>query len=108
MNISDRKVNNYTVVSLEGTLNSTSAPDFQKSVEKLVNESHLVIDFEKVDFLDSSGLGAVVGLARRIKSNNAVLRLAHMNEKVRKVFEVTLAFMLFDIYDDVLAAAESE
>jgi anti-sigma B factor antagonist len=108
MNISEQKINHYTVVSLGGVLNAASAPDLKHHIERLFQEKFLVIDLENIDYLDSSGLGALVGVARRLKANEAVLKLSNLNERVRKVFEITRAFMLFDIYDDVLSAAESE
>jgi anti-sigma B factor antagonist len=108
MNISSRKVDRYTVVSLDGMLNATTALRLKNGIDEVLPEKFLVIDLERVEFLDSSGLGALVGIARKIKANEAILKLAHLNERVRKVFEITRAFTLFDIYDDVLAAVESE
>jgi anti-sigma B factor antagonist len=107
MNISVQTINRYTVISLDGILDASSATDLKSRIDKLEQEKFLVIDLDKVDFLDSSGLGALVGIARRLKTDDVVLKLAHLNERVRKVFEITQAFTLFDIYDDVMAAAES-
>jgi anti-sigma B factor antagonist len=107
MNISEQKINQYTVISLDGILNAATAPELKSGIDRLEHENFLVIDLEKVDFMDSGGLLALVSIARRLKSNDAVLKLAHLNEHVRKVFEITQAFTLFDIYDDVMAAAES-
>jgi anti-sigma B factor antagonist len=107
MNISEKTINNYKVLSLQGILNASSAPKLKTCVSGIPDEQSIVIDLENVEFLDSSGLGALVGIARKKKSSNAVMKLARMNERVKKVFEITQAHTLFDIYDDVSAAAEA-
>ncbi len=108
MKISERTVNRYTVLSIAGTLNASTAPELKQHIDSLPEGMALIVDLRDLDFLDSSGLGALVGIARRFRDGGAVLRLANLNERVRKVFEITHAFSLFDIYDDVTAAAESD
>ncbi len=107
MNISEKTVNHYTILSLQGILNASSAPTLRNYIAGLPEAQSLVIDLEKIEFLDSSGLGALVGIARKKKSSSAVMKLARMNDRVKKVFEITQAYTLFDIYDDVSAAAEA-
>lgn len=106
MKISSKKLGEYTVLSISGILNASSAPQFKKYLEESDINGSLLIDLEQVDFLDSSGLGVLVGIARRKKSANEILKLANLNERVKKVFEITQAYTLFDIYDDLDAAAE--
>jgi anti-sigma B factor antagonist len=105
MNISEKTINNYIILSLQGILNASSAPQLKTYIAGLPDIQSVVIDLEHVEFLDSSGLGALVGIARKKKTSNAVIKLARMNERVKKVFEITQAYTLFDIYDDVSAAA---
>ncbi len=107
MNISEKNINSYTILSLQGILNASSAPQLKTYIAGLPDAQSIVVDLENVEFLDSSGLGALVGIARRKKTSNAVIKLARMNERVKKVFEITQAYTLFDIYDDVSAAAEA-
>ncbi|ACF43299.1 STAS domain-containing protein [Pelodictyon phaeoclathratiforme] len=107
MNISEKTINNYKVLSLRGMLNASSAPALKTCVAGFPDEQSIVIDLENVDFLDSSGLGALVGIARKKKASKAIMKLARMNERVKKVFEITQAHTLFDIYDDVSAAADA-
>jgi anti-sigma B factor antagonist len=105
MNIVETTLNGVTVISLEGIINAASAPKLKAHIETSDHGIPMVINLEQVDFIDSSGLGVLVGLARKKKANNAVLKLANMNNRVKRVFEITQAFSLFDIYDEVGAAA---
>ena len=65
MNISENNVNNYTILSLQGILNASSAPKLKTYIAGIPEEQSLIIDLENVEFLDSSGLGALVGIARK-------------------------------------------
>ncbi len=104
MTITERKLNNFSIISLKGILNASSAPKLKTYFEQLPEAESVVIDLEQVDFLDSSGLGVLVGIARRKKASNAVFKLSNLNERVKKVFMITQAYTLFDIYDELTAA----
>jgi len=105
MTIIEKNINNFSIVSLRGILNASSAPQLKTHFEQSPENQPVVIDLEQVDFLDSSGLGVLVGIARKKKAASAVFKLANLNERVKKVFEITQAYNLFDIYDDLAAAA---
>ncbi len=104
MTIIENTINNFSILSLKGILNASSAPQLKSHIEQSLESQSIVIDLEQVDFLDSSGLGILVRIARKKKVSGAVLRLANLNERVKKVFELTNAYTLFDIFDDVAAA----
>jgi len=104
MTIIESTINNFTILSLKGILNASSAPQLKSHVEHSPENQSLVIALEQVDFLDSSGLGVLVGIARKKKAAGAILKLANLNERVKKVFELTNAYTLFDIYNDVAEA----
>ncbi|NTW62740.1 MAG: STAS domain-containing protein [Chlorobiaceae bacterium] len=105
MIIIEKICHNITVVALQGTLDSCSSSQLHYYSSPSVTEVPLVIDLSNLDFLDSSGLGALVEIARKKREKGSDVKLACMNDKVRKVFEITQAYRLFDIYDDVEAAA---
>lgn len=105
MNIIDKVQGNFTVISVQGILNASSAPQLLNYLANIPENQSLVIDLEKVEFLDSSGLGVLVGISRKKKACGAIFRLAGMNNRVRKVFELTNAASIFDIYDDASAAS---
>ncbi|MFM7449363.1 MAG: STAS domain-containing protein [Leptolyngbyaceae cyanobacterium] len=61
---------NYQIFRLTGLLDAFSEPTFRKVLTKCVEEgpSHLILDLSKIDFVDSSGLGALVQLAKKAQS----------------------------------------
>ena len=59
-----------------------------------------VLDFRDTGYIDSSGLGLLVSLAREVREQGGELRLAGLNEDLRTLFELTRLDTLFHIADD--------
>lgn len=80
----------------------------QKILDALeAGEKRFVIDFSRTGYIDSSGLGALVTLSKKIREVGGELRLAALNEDLHTLFELTKLDMLFaivDSADEALAA----
>ncbi len=61
----------------------------------------LVVDLEGLEFLDSSGLGALVSCLRRVKEKKGEIKLAGLRSEVRSIFEITRVSRLFHICETV-------
>jgi len=106
MIITETSNGSIAIVALEGTLDALSAPELRNNRMVIDPDKMVVIDLEKVDFIDSSGLGALVGALRQKHHKTCGIILTCMNGHVRKVFEITNAQKLFHIFDDTMAAVE--
>lgn len=106
MIITETMNGNVAILSLTGTLDAATATGFRNSRSISDPAQTVVLDMQKLDFIDSSGLGAVVGAARIKHNRRTGILLSCMNDKVRKVFEITNAHKLFHIFDDTEAAIE--
>jgi len=96
------------VFSPQGRLDAASTPQLRKCIhEKNFPDTDIVVDLSGVDFLDSNGLGALVAGARWLRQHNGDLKLAAPVDNVRRVFNLTRADRLFDIFDDPIMAALS-
>jgi anti-sigma B factor antagonist len=80
-----------TVLDLKGPLDMASAPAFRRWVRQLVSAgvSQMVVDLGDVSFVDSSGLGAVIGALRLVREKGGDLRIARPNEQVRQLLDLT-------------------
>lgn len=58
---------------------------------------HVVVDLGGVDFMDSSGLGALIGLLKRVASRGGDVRLVRPQPRVKQVLEITRANKIFVI-----------
>ncbi len=86
-----------TVFQVNGEINISSSPDLRKHFEKLSSKK-IVLDLEKVTYVDSSGLATLVEMLKKTKSKGGILGLAGMTDKVKSLFEITKLDKLFAIY----------
>ena len=96
------------VVAVRGEVDFGTAPRLRELlVSTAMDGNHrVVVDLRAVDFLDSTGLGVLVGALKRVRSNDGDLYLVCTQPRIRKVFEVTgltKVFSLFDTVDDAVA-----
>lgn len=109
LSLSTRTEGDRTVVEVGGEIDVYTAPKLREQLVDLVADGkyHLVVDMERVDFLDSTGLGVLVGALKRVRSNDGDLYLVCTQPRIRKVFEVTgltKVFSLFDTVDEAVAS----
>ena len=102
------KSDGITVVDVEGQLIVGNRQELkQKVLEELEGgERKFVIDFANTGYIDSSGLGVLVGLSKKIREQGGELRLAALNEDLRTLFELTKLDTLFKIADTRAQALE--
>lgn len=90
-----------TLVEVEGQLIVGNRQELkQKVLEHLeAGDKKFVIDFANTGYIDSSGLGVLVSLSKKIREQGGELRLSSLNEDLRTLFELTKLDTLFRIAD---------
>jgi anti-sigma B factor antagonist len=80
-----------TVVELDGELDVYSVQRLRESLLKLDNggAARIAFDMTALDFLDSSGLGAIVGAMKRARVHDGGVCLIGAQERVLKIFRIT-------------------
>ena len=93
------KQGEVTVVEVEGQLIVGNRQELKQQVlEQLeAGDRKFVIDFADTGYIDSSGLGVLVSLSKKIREQNGELRLSGLNEDLRTLFELTKLDTLFNI-----------
>jgi anti-sigma B factor antagonist len=82
-----------------GSLEASNSPEFREKVAALLQgKSKVILDLSNVTFMDSSGIGALVAVARNLAANDGELRLAGLTPTVQTVFELTRLYRAFEIY----------
>lgn len=98
----------YTVLVVKGEVDVYSAPRLREKLVELVSQGHrqIVADLEGVDFLDSTGLGVLVGGLKRLRSHDGDLTLVCTQARILKVFEITGLLSVFRISESIDQATE--
>ena len=97
-----------TIVDVEGQLIVGNRQELkQKMLDRLEDgDRKFVVDFSNTGYIDSSGLGVLVSLSKKIREQDGQLRLASLNEDLRTLFELTKLDTLFQIADSREEALE--
>jgi anti-sigma B factor antagonist len=87
------------VVDLRGEVDLASAPQFRRSLHDLVDQGHtrIAMDLTNLEFMDSTGLGVLIGCLKRLKEGEGALVLTGLRPAVARVFEVTGLDRIFTI-----------
>lgn len=108
MDINFKSDGNVTVCSVVGRVDATNAAQLKKQFQKTLNNGSLVVmNLESMDYIDSTGLGALVACLKYAAEAQGNVKLANIQPKPRMVFEITRAYKIFDIYDDLGEAVAS-
>lgn len=99
MSFTITKQGDVSIVDIDGQLIVGNRQDLkQKMLEELEGGARkLLVDFSKTGYIDSSGLGVLVSLSKKIREQGGELRLAALNDDLRTLFELTKLDTLFQI-----------
>jgi anti-sigma B factor antagonist len=111
LSLSTRTVGDHTIVAVGGEIDVYTAPKLREQLIDLVSAGsyHIVVDMENVEFLDSTGLGVLVGGLKRVRAHDGSLRLVCTQERILKIFRITGLTKVFPIHasvDEAVAATD--
>ena len=101
--------NGVIIVSVDGQLIVANRNELKDKVLKALEDGELkfVLDFSSTEYIDSSGLGVLVSVSKKIREAGGELCLAGLNEDLRMLFELTKLDTLFKICDKTDEAVQS-
>ena len=109
MNVTTRTRDDVTVVALAGKVDSTTSPEAQEALDKVLASGvkRLVLDCTALDYISSAGLRVLLGTAKRLgkAGGGGALRLFGLNQTVREVFDISgfsTILAVFPTEDDAL------
>jgi anti-sigma B factor antagonist len=93
----------YTVLSPQGEIDFATGPALKEAITDalVAGKTNLVVDLLGVEFIESTGLGALIGGRRRARALDGALSLVCSENPVLKVFQVTGLDKVFEIYHSV-------
>ena len=96
----------WTVVAVRGEVDLYTAPRLKELLAELTSagQHRIAVDLGQVEFMDSTGLGVLVGALKRCKEGSGALALIAPRDSVSKVLTITGLDKVFSIHDSVDAA----
>ncbi len=100
LSLETRQEGGRTIIEVGGEIDVYTAPRLRDKITELVSDGSydLVVDMEKVDFLDSTGLGVLVGGLKKVRAHNGSMRLICNQERLLKIFRITGLAKVFAIH----------
>jgi anti-sigma B factor antagonist len=100
LSLETRQQNDHVIIEVSGEIDVYTAPKLRECITSLVDEGHrnLVVDLEKVEFMDSTGLGVLVGGLKRVRTHEGSLELVCTQERLLKIFRITGLGKVFAIH----------
>lgn len=92
MEFSSNSNNGDIVISLEGELDEKSAEQTRDYLDKRIRENRyrrVILDFAKVTFMDSTGIGVLLGRYKKVTERGAELCVRNINMQIDKVFRIS-------------------
>jgi anti-sigma B factor antagonist len=110
MTITTRDVSHVTIVDITGRITlGEETGKLRDAVRQLIaaGNKKIVLNLAKVDYIDSSGVGELVGSFTTVRNAGGELKLLNLTKKVHDVLHVTKLYTVFDIKDDEFTAIKS-
>ena len=98
------KVEDKLIVNLMGELDHHSAEEVRVKIDDRIDRDNIkkvILDFGGVTFMDSSGIGVVIGRHKKMKNRDGRLCIVEINKSVNKVFEISGMYKLINVYRNV-------
>lgn len=105
---SRREGNDSAVLSLQGEVDVSNSELVKNAAVSLLADGikRLVIDLSGTEYLDSAGLGVLVGLLKRVSETEQILVLSGARPQVERVFQITQLSQIFTMRADVASALQ--
>jgi anti-sigma B factor antagonist len=96
----------FEIIEVGGEVDVYTAPRLREAIVAAIDAGHtrLVIDVEKVEFLDSTGLGVLVGALKKVRADGGTLDIVCTQERILKIFDITGLDKVFGLHTSVAEA----
>lgn len=100
LRLETREAGALSVIAVGGEIDVYTAPRLREEISRLVASGRyrLVVDLEQVDFLDSTGLGVLVGGLKKVRAHEGSMSLVCSQERLLKIFRITGLAKVFPIH----------
>ncbi|QOR65344.1 anti-sigma F factor antagonist [Cytobacillus suaedae] len=102
--------NNVLCIRLAGELDHHTAEELRQQVTSKLEENkinHIILNLEKLSFMDSSGLGVILGRYKQIKNNGGEMVVCSISPAVKRLFDMSGLFKIIRLEQDEVFALQT-
>jgi anti-anti-sigma factor len=98
-----------TVIAVSGRLDGKSCPELEAQLRQLVDAGRrrFALDFEQLEYISSAGLRILLSISKALAGTDGRIKIAHLQQEVREVFDLTGFSQLFEICPDIKQCLDS-
>jgi anti-sigma B factor antagonist len=91
LNVRVSTAGSWTVLNVRGEIDMATCPQLRQEIVGQIGQGNLnlVVDLGEVDFIDSTGLGVLIGGLKRARGQGGDLRVSGVDDRLEKVFRLT-------------------
>lgn len=100
---------NMLIVELSGELDHHSAEEVRVKIDDRIDRANIqkvIFDFSSVSFMDSSGIGVIIGRYKRVSLRDGKVAIAAVNKSIKRIFDLSGIFKIINVYSSVNEAIE--
>lgn len=97
---------NYLTVFLPREVDHHAAEEMRKSIDAIIDQNHIkivIFDFQDTDFMDSSGIGVIMGRYKNVYLLGGEVWAVHVNERMKKILSLSGVTKILHIYEEETA-----
>lgn len=90
---------NYTYIEFYGDIDDSVCPRYRKEISNLIEQNKskdMILNFKEVTFIDSSGIGLILGRYNQLKGHRKKLYITETNSQIKKLFKISGIYTIID------------
>ncbi|WZL74536.1 anti-sigma F factor antagonist [Clostridiaceae bacterium 35-E11] len=110
MRIHFETIDNNLIIALNGELDHHSAEEMREEIDKKIDSNHIkniIFDFKDMNFMDSSGIGVVIGRYKKVSKLGGQAAVININNRVERIFKMSGLFNIVRKFENKQQAIES-
>jgi len=103
-------IDNFLIAKILGELDHHSCDEIRNSLDKEImvkNPKNLVFDLESLSFMDSSGIGVIIGRYKKILLSGGKVGIINIKPQVKRIYDICGLNKIIPLYNDLKQAMKS-
>jgi stage II sporulation protein AA (anti-sigma F factor antagonist) len=103
MNVEFNSVNNKLIIRIDGDIDHHTCAEIRSQIDNEINKKNpknIIFDMKNVNFMDSSGIGVVIGRYKLIMGNGGIAAMINVKPQIKRVYDICGLKKIIPIYEN--------